>query len=214
MTDQWTDRLSEYLDGDLALPERVALEAHLVECQECATTLADLRAVVMRARSLRATPPATDLWPGIESRIGSRFVRRLTFSYPQLIAASLALLLAGGTGTLWLLPREQATPARVVVQPVPVSAPAGVLPASFADPRYDAAVNDLEGLLAAHRNELDPATVQTIETNLALIDRAIADARAALARDPASAFLNSHLADTMQRKLSLLRDATAVITES
>ncbi len=32
MNDQWTDRLSEYLDGELADAERVALEAHLASC--------------------------------------------------------------------------------------------------------------------------------------------------------------------------------------
>ena len=30
MSDTWTDRLSEYLDGDLAEAERTALEEHVI----------------------------------------------------------------------------------------------------------------------------------------------------------------------------------------
>ena len=43
MQDEWTDRLSEYLDGDLAEAERQALEAHLGVCEDCAATLEELR---------------------------------------------------------------------------------------------------------------------------------------------------------------------------
>ena len=39
MTDQWTDRLSEYLDGELLTGERTALEEHLVGCAACRATL-------------------------------------------------------------------------------------------------------------------------------------------------------------------------------
>jgi len=35
MNDQWTDRLSEYVDGGLASGERAALEAHLATCADC-----------------------------------------------------------------------------------------------------------------------------------------------------------------------------------
>jgi hypothetical protein len=77
---------------------------------------------------------------------------------------------------------------------------------------YDAAIAELEGALAAGRGRLDTATVRQIEQNLAVIDRAIAQARAALAADPADAYLNHHLADTMRRKLQLLRRASTLAT--
>ena len=94
MSDQWTDRLSEYLDGDLKGSERALLEAHLERCDDCQETLASLRRVLMRARSLEDRPPAADLWAGVAERIGvpARTValparRRFTFSLPQLLAA-------------------------------------------------------------------------------------------------------------------------------
>jgi len=51
-----------------------------------------------------------------------------------------------------------------------------------------------------------------IERNLASIDSAIAQAQRALAADSASVYLNSHLAETRQRKLELLRRAAALVS--
>ena len=51
-----------------------------------------------------------------------------------------------------------------------------------------------------------------IERNLATIDSAIVQAQRAVAADSANAYLNSHLAETMRRKLELLRQAAALVT--
>ncbi|HEV2147298.1 MAG TPA: hypothetical protein VGR37_07830, partial [Longimicrobiaceae bacterium] len=80
------------------------------------------------------------------------------------------------------------------------------------DPAYDAAVADLQGVLEAGRDRLDPRTVQVLEESLAAIDAAIDDARRALAADPANAQMNTYLAGTMQRKLQLLREASQIVT--
>ena len=53
--------------------------------------------------------------------------------------------------------------------------------------------------------ELDTATVRELRRNLDIIDRAIADSRAALARDPRSALVSSQLDRALQTKLDLLR---------
>ena len=45
---------------------------------------------------------------------------------------------------------------------------------------------------------------------MATIDRAIADARAALAADPANAYLHRHLDRTMKQKLDLLQQAAKI----
>jgi len=49
-----------------------------------------------------------------------------------------------------------------------------------------------------------------VEQNLAIIDRAIDQARRALAADPASPYLHQHLALQMKAKLELLRRTTAL----
>ena len=66
-------------------------------------------------------------------------------------------------------------------------------------------------MLEADRGTLDTTTVRIIEQNLAVIDRAIADARRALAADPGNAYLNAHLAGTMRRKIDLLRRAATIV---
>jgi hypothetical protein len=105
-----------------------------------------------------------------------------------------------------------ASPQAPAVAPPGLVAPA-VAPAGgrgAAAPRYDAAVADLERVLAAGRGTLDSSTVRVLERNLALIDRAIADAQRALAADPGNAYLNAHLARTMRQKLDLLRQAASL----
>jgi hypothetical protein len=56
--------------------------------------------------------------------------------------------------------------------------------------------------------------VRVLEQNLATIDKAIAQSRQALEGDPGNTFLNSHLISARQRKLALLRRATALTTGS
>jgi len=79
---------------------------------------------------------------------------------------------------------------------------------------YDASVSQLQQALATGRTKLDTATVRVLETNLAIIDKAIAEARSALATDPNSSYLSMHLAQTMRTKLDLLRRAQALAGRS
>src|SRR2546427_360947 len=142
MTDQWTDRLSEYLDGELTGPERTTLEAHVASCDACRTTLDELRRVVTNARALDDRPPTVDLWPGIATRIGlaSRskvrpLARRFAFTVPQLAAASVVLALVSG-GAAWLIVRRGtvATPPRVVSERTPPLLNAVVYPGDAPGP--------------------------------------------------------------------------------
>ena len=231
MSDQWTDRLSEYLDDELAPDERAAMEAHLRQCAACGAVLADLKRIVTRARGLEDRLPERDLWPGIATRIGSssgevpaidlgaeRMRRRWSFSLPQLIAAGIALIALSG-GTAWLLhptgsPSVAArgtTPSTPIVTVASPSRSAGDR-ARVAGQSYASAVADLERVLDQGRGRLDTTTVKVIERNLASIDSAIAQAQRALAADSASVYLNSHLAETRQRKLELLRQAAALVS--
>ena len=55
---------------------------------------------------------------------------------------------------------------------------------------------------------MSPATVRTVERALTVIDSAIAEARAALAADPANAALIDILSAHYERKVDLLQRAT------
>lgn len=209
MTHPWTERLSEYLDGELPPPERAALEAHLAECAECTDTLAGLRRVVARARAIEDRAPTADLWPSVAARIGARRgPRRISFSLPQLIAAGIALVTASSAAG-WML-RPGTMPDAPGGAPV-ATLPSGPAARPVATGTYDAAVADLERVLAEGRGRLDTATVRVLEQNLATIDRAIAQAQRAVTADSANLYLNSHLAATMRRKLELLRQAAALV---
>lgn len=93
--------------------------------------------------------------------------------------------------------------------------PSGQLASHDADPEaattttttYDQEITTLRSALDVKSAQLDPATVATIEQNLRVIDKAIAQARSALAKDPKSRFLGSQLDRTLAKKTNLLRAA-------
>ncbi len=224
MSDQWTDRLSEYIDGSLAADERVTLEAHLATCAACRTTLDELRQVVARAAALVDRPPATDLWPGIAARIGSHRVavlaerrglaaRRFSFTVSQLLAAGVALaLLSGAAAVMMLRSARPDQPSQFAQDSTASDVTVRQVNWGRIDAEYDAKVAQLRRALEQGRTVLDTSTVRILEENLAVIDRAIDQARRALAADPNSVYLNHHLAETMRRKLELLRRANALVT--
>jgi hypothetical protein len=228
MADQFTGLLSDYLDDeDLSSSERARIAMHLEGCAECRATLVELERVAARARTLEDRPPDADLWPGIETRIQaaatpaalpfrplSQPARRISFTVPQLVAAGLALMLLSG-GTVWLArlggPGTDFEPISAQVSPAATAV--GPRLATAGESGYAATVADLERTLSDGRARLAPETVRALENNLREIDRAIDQCRTALAADPASVYLNSHLANAQRRKLALLRRAAALASE-
>jgi anti-sigma factor RsiW len=223
MKDNWTDKLSEYIDGELSVAETEALEAHLMECAECGRTLQQLRTVVARAGQVIDREPAVDLWQGIAARIAVSDVetetflatspgkRRFSFSGLQLAAASVALMLMSA-GTMYMMVGRNAE--QVAATPAAEQAAAitpGAASVRQVTRNYDAAVTELEDVLERNRNQLDTTTVRVLEQNLAIIDRAITDARAALGQEPANPYLSKYLDQAMQKKVQLLKRATSVM---
>ena len=215
MTDQWTDRLSEYLDNELTPDERQQLETHIAGCRACSETLDELKAVVARAGRLEDREPDYDLWPGVREAISRHRVveldsrrkpaRRFTFSLPQLVAAAAVLVLVSG-GTAYLLSQPETEPMiGGVTTEVP---PVAVQSVSFdRKGRADSAITELERILQEESGQLDTSTVRILAQNLALIDRAIGQAKRALESDPSNPYLNDHLARTMRKKIEVLRRA-------
>ena len=227
MMDQWTNRLSEYLDDELSASDKRALEAHLTTCAACGRTLDELRRVVARARALKDRPPTEEVWNGIARRIGVTVPakvlplaatrrRRIAFTLPQLAAAAVVLISASGAG-VWALVQNGLQPSAVSPQPTADGRRPTASPVAWVDSAqqsFDASVTQLRQALETGRDRLDSATVQILENNLRIIDGAIAQARTALAADPGSAYLSQHLAQTMRTKLELLRRAQAIAVRS
>ena len=193
--------LNEYVDGTLPATERAVLDRHLAECAGCREAVAALRALVADARALpESIESGRDLWSGIAARIGKRWWRERAF-WRGALAAAATLVIAFG---LYRLLPSSTVPYR------PEGREEGWA-AVQAD--YERAASELEQTLAAERGRLRPETVALVERNLKIIDAAIAESRAALARDPGNAELRQLYAAASRQKVELLRWVTRVATE-
>jgi hypothetical protein len=237
MHDPWTDRLSEYMDGELDANEARQLEVHLASCDECTTTLAELRAVVARAGSLEDRAPREDLWAGIAAGIGSsrtaagdiatptgdiasldsrrrRTARSFSFTLPQLAAAAVVLM-SISAGAVWLVTGGDAANGNGSTVAVEGTIFQSVAPAQARLVSTTSALEDeehqsLATLLEEARESLDPATVEVLERSLESIQDAIAAAEAALSADPGNPRLQRQLDSTLQRRQELAARVTRV----
>jgi hypothetical protein len=112
-------------------------------------------------------------------------------------AATVRDTAAAGAATLAAAPRRAARPGGAAVRQV--GAPAARM--------YDSEIASLRTILDQRRASLSPETVEVLDLNLKIIDQAIAQSRAALAKDPASDFLDRQLDMALEKKLELLRTA-------
>jgi predicted anti-sigma-YlaC factor YlaD len=212
MSDTFEDRLSEYLDGELAPAERAAIDAHLSTCENCRGVLEDLQRVIARAGVVQDSGPARDLWPGVLARIGISSARvsvvrriltsRLSFTVPQLAAAALALMVLSG-GLVWM---AKSGDPRADFQPLSADSQR---PAAEAQ-TYEETLAVLQKALQSQRANLDPDTRRALDENVAAADRTIEDCRRGLRADPENSALKAQLAAAERRKLSLLRAALSV----
>jgi hypothetical protein len=79
---------------------------------------------------------------------------------------------------------------------------------------YDQQIAALRQLVQTRRAQMNPRTAAIIEKNLRVIDAAIAESKAALAKDPANGFLAEQLDATLNTKLELLRTAAMLPTRT
>lgn len=221
MAEHLGERLSAYLDGELGGDALAAADAHLAVCAECRTALEGLRDLIGRAHALDDHPPERDLWAGIASQVSSGATpgviplrrRRFAFSLPQLAAAGIAIV-ALSSGAAVLLTRGARAPSFPMETGPTLPTASAALASAKGIQSYGVAIRDLEATLAARRSTLDTATIRAVEQSLAIIDRAIRQAEAALTQDPNNMYLNNHLAHALDRKLEVLRRVTSMATAS
>jgi anti-sigma factor RsiW len=222
--DEFEAAVPDRMDGTLA-PRGVArMDAHAASCTACASLLADLTAIRAEAARLPGIAPVRDLWAGIAERIEAPVVplpvvapaRRPAFANRARLAAAAAILVAATAGITWSLSRGALAPAAATEADTGFSAAmAYTRHASNAtrppmDQTYEREIATLREIVDRRRTELDSATVTVLEKNLKVIDDAIANCKAALAKDPASGFLLDRLTDAYDSKLRTLRAVAAM----
>lgn len=221
--DMFDALLPEHLEGAIDDEIRAAVERHARNCARCGMLLEDLTRITREARALPELAPSRDLWPGIEARIEAPVVslpvaapparerapalRRWTAPW---LGAAAAALVAATASVTYVATRMAFEPARQVATADSVGAPrlGGARTVAVTTPVeqvYDQEIARLSAIVRERQSQLDTATVAVIERNLRIIDRAIAESRAALAKDPNSRLLNDQLNSVLDQKVELLR---------
>lgn len=201
------DRLQDYVDDLLCREERAEVERHLLTCEECAREVGALRDLVAELHALPlAHAPARDLRPDIRAAIDAAppAAGRSWASAGRRVLLAATVAGVAATGAWWGV-RHTPRPA----------SPPGSSTLAVEDPAlrqierdYQDAAVELQRTFATSPAALRPETRRILAENLAVIDRALAEARAALADDPGNPVLESILLANHEKKLELLRGAS------
>ncbi|MBZ5557398.1 MAG: zf-HC2 domain-containing protein [Acidobacteriia bacterium] len=227
--------IHDYVDDALDAGARAEVDRHLETCPACRLLVDDLRELRHVAGSLDLREPPARAWSRIERAIrlepkdtrlqGARFgeSRRARFAsmggarYAWLAAAA-ALVIATGVGLRFYTTHRPDTAAVSTTDgtaPAVASAAAQSIEAELreAESHYEKAIKGLEQITSSEQNTLDPGTAATLQKNLAVIDQAISESRAALHAQPDSEPAQQSLLDSFKTKIALLQDTVALINE-
>ena len=223
--------LSDLVDGYLSKQDTDLVSEHLSACDSCAATYKCIAGLVSTASELpKSVLPPDDLWIDLRRSLekrkeivlptarnvfggvtGSTVARRPNGRVVALLAVAAAVLIALSSGITALVLRRGISDPAVQVRSVPVqpgSADPGVfLPAGFqqTENEFNRTIEELKLAVDTQRGQLSPETIRTVDRSLAVVDSAIAEARAALLADPNNQMLVDLLSASYQRKLDLLR---------
>ncbi len=165
--------------------------------------------------TLRDAAPATDLWPGIARQLQPRHPRgALLVRWPVALAAGLAIAALASTSTvIWLRHRPAGSnPATVAAAP----APAPLVSASFApgDAALAHAITQMEFVVHRQLATIAPDARAAVDSSLAALDRAIAEAAARQTAAPDDPDVARYLTSTLRKKLQVLRTVSHLTAES
>jgi len=219
MTDHLSfEQLCDLADGVSTPGAESAARAHLRTCEECTSRMSAISALAASTSALpQEIAPPPDLWADIRKDLQPRHVlhrrRGSVWQVRHLAAAAVLIAVASSALTIAIL-RERRVEIASAELPSSVTtsvtnAPAA-LPAQLASEEhgYTQSVANLQHLLDERRDSLAPSTIATVERSLRIADSAIAEARDALAHDPANRALAALFASNYERKIDLLRRAT------
>ena len=225
------ETLSDYVDGNLDEGASSEVQRHLAICRSCSADHHALRALLQTTSDLpRSVLPADDLWPDLERALETRKILSLPspagrsdappaasrrqverWKTRGLLAAAAVVLVTVSSAITTLVVRQSDRARPFALTPDSIQrvspAPRALLPVGFrqAEMEYNRTIEELELAVNTQRSRLSPETIRTVDHSLAVVDSAIAEARAALLADPNNGMLVDLLSASYQRKLDLLR---------
>ena len=230
--------LNDYVDETLDPAGQTAVEEHVAGCVQCQALANDLRAIRAAATSLEHRDPPARAWPRLERAITFEHELRPTQSTPNLpssdlqrtarvlratwtwLAATAAIVIAVFVGMKYRpTPTPASTGAATATNPSGAASSAEPSAQSVeaelraAEDHYEKAIRGLEQVTNAEKGAFDSQTAATLQKNLAVIDQAISESRAAVRAQPASQPAQDSLIESFKAKLALLQDTVALINE-
>lgn len=214
--------IQDLVDGTLGRFRAAELQQHVDTCDECRALLTDLEKIRDAAQSLDTLAPPDHVWLQIAGRLRQEGrVTQLPASEPSgrhqyaWLAIAAALVVAVGASLFVVFPRP-APPADIVVQSNAAASDtvqSGVEDLRKAEQLLQSGVAKLKEGLGADEQALPTAVTATLDSNLQILDQAIAESSSALQREPQNAAARNSLFDALQRKISLLQDTIALMNE-
>jgi anti-sigma factor ChrR (cupin superfamily) len=232
--------LNDYVDGVLGTAGREEIDRHLAGCTACRQTVEDLRAILAATRELEPREPPVRAWPRLERAIALEQqhagaaarsaapsatavarARRVLVSWKVGLPLAAAIVLATYLGTHDthhgpLAPASSTRPAGTVAAGEAADGDAAQsieTELRQAEAHYENAIKGLETIANTAQSDLDPRTAATLQKNLAVIDQAISESRAAVRSQPASEPAQQSLIEGFKTKIGLLQDTVALINE-
>ena len=217
--------IQELIDGTLGPIRRAELEQHFDQCGACRALVDDLRKLRDTAAAMEPPEPPDHVWLQIagrlrqEGRVHDRPApaasRHVQWAWLGIAAA--LVLAVGAALILVVLPGNQAVPDPAVTTAGNAAASdavqSGVEDLRKAEQLLQSGVAKLREGLGAEGETLPAPVAQTLESNLRILDDAIAESSAAVQQDPQNVAARTSLFDALQRKISLLQDTITLMNE-
>jgi Putative zinc-finger len=229
--------INEYVDETLDPRGRATVASHLESCASCRVLVEDLREIRRATSALELREPPIRAWRRIERAIALESESRRSTENPQnaahghglrsrnvlrsaswWVAVAAAMVLATVVGLRFgPAARRAAAPGAQPGETGPIAT--GETPQLVetelrqAETHYENAIKGLEQIASAGQSALDPGTAATLQKNLAVIDQAISESRAAVRTQPDSEPAQESLLDNFKTKIGLLQNTVALINE-
>ena len=210
--------LSEYIDRTLGRDEHAQVARHLETCEACRQLVDDFREIARAAAALDPIVPPERVWGRIEKEISAERARGTNAGRPgaRAISPSWTWLAAAAVLVLAVFIGVRFAPFTAPDEGIAADASAAeAIEAELrlAEEHYQKAISGLERIASDENAPFDASTSATLQKNLAVINQAIDESRAAVRSEPASQQAQHSLIENFKTKLALLQDTVALINE-